>query len=274
MSYCILYRSMFVRLSDGRYIPMIEAGDNNVWETNKRRAREWQHATIGGNKIVMTADEIMSSIEDEINSYKSEFLGKVIPDYKGGDGVATYTDKGLEETYGYEKGVSIYGKHTYSTTAQQIRNFFKGGIKRAIPFEEIRLRVWWNTDEPFRYEYRYPKTEDELFAAIKEGQDTGRSVWVDYSSPYEVSRAWDKIKRANKIQRKTIEHTKGFVVTCDYRYLKKATKRNFQVTSYIEYAHVYPARANAEKMNKRILKSYPSEIIEVKKTDGKWQRTA
>ena len=29
MSYSILYRSMFVKMSDGRFIPMMEMGDNN-----------------------------------------------------------------------------------------------------------------------------------------------------------------------------------------------------------------------------------------------------
>ncbi len=42
MSYSIFYRAMFLKMSDGTFIPMIESGDNNVWEVERnRRAREW-----------------------------------------------------------------------------------------------------------------------------------------------------------------------------------------------------------------------------------------
>jgi len=272
MSYSILYRSMFVKMSDGKYIPMYEVGDNNVWECdNKRRARSWYQADcIAKGKVSLTEDEIMAGVENLINSVKNQYVGKVVEDYNGGDGVRTYTDKEIESRFGYYEGISIYGKSTRVTTANQIRNFFKKGIERAVPFGEISLNVHWCVKYP-DYERRYPKTEDEFFAAVKEGQDGGHQVWIGFCDPWDVERLWNKMKRETTRKKVKVERTTGYVVTCDYRYLISAGSRNFKVNPYLEYAHVYPSFANAEKMQKRILRTYKSEIFEVIKVNGRWQ---
>lgn len=275
MSYSILYRSMFVKMSDGKYIPMYEVGDNNVWECdNKRRVRNWYQADcIAKGKVSLTEDEIMAGVENLINSVKNQYVGKVVEDYNGGDGVRTYTDKEIESRFGYYEGIAIYGKSTHVTTAQQVRNFFKAGISNAVSFEDVSLKVNWCIKYP-EYEYRYPKTEDEFFAAVKEGQDGGNQIWIEFCHPWDVEHLWDKKKAENKKIRAKVEHTKGYVVTCNNHYLVKATSRNFMVNSYLGYAHVYPSLANAEKMQKRISRTYPSEIIAVEKVNDRWQRTA
>jgi hypothetical protein len=266
---------MFVKLSDGRFIPMIEAGCNNVWEAdNKRRVRHWQQANyLVPGKNFLTEDEILTGVDNFINIVKSCYVGKPKPDYEGGDGVITYTDKELENRFGYFEGVSIYGKSTHVTTAQQIRNFFKKGIERAISIDEIMLRVHWTIKWP-ETENNYPKTEDELFAIVEDGEKRGFDVWIDFADPWKIERIWDRKKAEAKKIRTKKEHTKGYVVTCNSRYLEKATSRYFHLSSYIEYAHVYPLRATAEKMQKRISRRYTSELIEVEKVNGKWQRTA
>lgn len=272
MSYSILYRSMFVKMSDGKYIPMIESGDNNVWECdNRRRARSWYQADfIAKGRVCLTAEEIMAGVEDFINSVKQSNMARPKPEYDGGDGTTYYTEKEIESRFGYFDGISIYGKYGNLTTAQQIRNFFKKGIERAVPFGEISLNVHWCVKYP-DYEKRYPKTEDEFFAAVKEGQDAGHQVWIAYNHPWEIERVWDTKKRETTRKKVKVERTTGYVVTCDYRYLVSAGSRNFKVNPYVEYAHVYPSRANAEKMQKRILRTYKSEIFEVIKVNGKWQ---
>ena len=60
MSYSILYRSMFVELSDGRFIPMMEMGDNNVWDCNygrgrDRRSRSWSNINLVKGKKIYTS---------------------------------------------------------------------------------------------------------------------------------------------------------------------------------------------------------------------------
>ena len=275
MSYSIFYRSMFVRLSDGRYIPMIESGDNNVWEANrKRRARSWhQAAFIGKKQYAFTKEEILEGVEDFINRVKSEYVGKIKPDYRGGDGVITYTDKEIEQSFGNYDTLSIYGKNCFTTTAQHVRNFFKKGIERAISFNDTGLRVYWRVKYP-DYDYRYPKTEDELFAAIKEGENAGADVWIDFVEPWAVERLWCEKKRETAKARKRIEHTIGYVVTCNDRYLTKASSRHYFLNNNINYAHIYPTLATAEKMQKRIAKMYRSEIIAVEKVNGLWKAIA
>ena len=63
MSYSILYRSMFVKMSDGRFIPMMEMGHNNVWECNygrgrNRRARSWSNIRLNKKQKFFTEEEI------------------------------------------------------------------------------------------------------------------------------------------------------------------------------------------------------------------------
>lgn len=272
MCYSILYRSMFVKMSDGKYIPMIESGDNNVWECdNKRRARSWCQANfIAKGEVCLTAEEIMAGVEDVINRVKQSNMAEPKPEYDGGDGATYYTEKEIERRFGYFDGISVYGKSTYITTANQIRNFFKKGIERAVPFDEANLKVQWCVKYP-DYERRYPKTEDEFFAAVKEGKDAGHDVWVSFDYVGNTERLWEKMKRETTRKKTKVEHTTGYVVTCDYRYLIRAGSRNFKVNSYLGYAHVYPSRANAEKIQKRILRTYESEIFEVIKENGRWQ---
>ena len=64
MSYTIFYRSLFVKTRSNKYLPIIESGDNNVWECgNKRRARSWHNCGwITGEKYLLTADEIMQKV--------------------------------------------------------------------------------------------------------------------------------------------------------------------------------------------------------------------
>ena len=67
MSYSILYRSMFVKLSDGRYIPMMEMGDSNVYDASyrgkARRSRSWSNINLNRGQKFFTKDEIEKSLE-------------------------------------------------------------------------------------------------------------------------------------------------------------------------------------------------------------------
>ena len=83
MSYTIMYRSMFVKLSDGRFIPMVEMGDNNVRDWNGRRSRLWQQWVIGKSFKTFpayTKDEIMAEVECVINNEKKR-VGQPYADY-------------------------------------------------------------------------------------------------------------------------------------------------------------------------------------------------
>lgn len=273
MSYTILYRAMFVKLSDNKYIPMVESGDNNVWEVgNNRRARSWCHArwiTNSKTEFAFTVDEIMKGVEDMIGRVKSQYVGKERPDYDSRHGEDVYTDKEIERRFGWFDGISVYGKGTTGTTAQQIRNFFKKGIEMAVSLEEINLDVHWSIKYP-HYEHRYVSTEAELHTAFKEGLDAGCDVWIGLSSSADYLYEHKKKEIAKK--RKPIEHTKGFAVLCNGNYIRKVTSRKLHMTYYPDYAHIYYSRSLAEKLyQKVILNNYSSEIVDMQKIDGQWQ---
>jgi hypothetical protein len=134
MSYTIFYNKQFIKVDDTRVIPLIEVGDNNVWEVdNKRRARDWSVMTgMTGGKLIVTNDELMKNIEgfrtDTIESNKA-YLEKHPDTSIGG-----YSDA----AWGYHIGWAMYGKSTRSSTYQVYKNFFLNGIKNAMTIEELR----------------------------------------------------------------------------------------------------------------------------------------
>lgn len=275
MSYTILYRSMFVRLSDGRFIPMVEMGDNNVWEAgNQRRARDWQQWHIGDRKAfpAYTKGEIMADVERMID-HEKERVGKPYASYENKEGC--YTEQEIEKNFGYYSCIAIEGRHCNDTSAQMVRNFFLKGFEQAVSFDEdsdLKMELHWCTEYP-HYERRHVSTEHELLQTWEELKEVKRDVWLGYyccaNWLYEQHR-----KRAPKREKK--EHQAGWVVTINDGYITKTSSRNFFSNHYLEFAHVYPQRVTAEKLQQRILRaSYRSEVHRVEKNAaGRWELAA
>lgn len=278
MSYTILYRSMFVKLSDGRFIPMVEMGDNNVWEAgNQRRARDWQQWHIGERKAfpAYTKEEIIADVERMINSEKHR-VGQPYADYEHKEGV--YTEQEIEKRWGYYSGIAVAGRHCNDTSAQQVRNFFLKGFEQAVSFDEdsdlkIVLHCAFWTEKPVRTERRKVSSEQELIAAWDEMTGWGPDVWLGYD--WDVNWLYDR-HRKKAPKREPKERQSGFVVTINGHYIKKVTPRRFQYAYNIDYAHIYPLRATAEKLQRRIQRSnYSSEVHYVEKNaDGSWRLAA
>lgn len=114
MSYEIVYAREFIKLSDGRIIPMILCGSNNCYETGRsgreRRSREWYPFFFGANiNPAFTVAELMQRVYSFVPStYGEHFMrnGKYVDD----DGFV---------------------------------RFFGNGIKNAKTFEEIRSEALW-----------------------------------------------------------------------------------------------------------------------------------
>lgn len=263
---------MFVKMSDGRFIPMVEMGDNNVWEAdNKRRARDWQQWRVGkGNEFpAYTREEIMADVERMIDCEK-ERVGKPYEDYEHKEGC--YTEQEIEKNWGYYSGIAVAGRHCNQTSAQQVRNFFLKGFEQAVSFDEnkgdLHIELHWCTEYP-HWEHRYADTEEELLRLWDELKDNGKSLWLTYRYGadwlYEQHR-----KKAPKCEKK--ERNEGFVVTINGYYILKVSSRSFKYTYHLDYAHVYPSRVTAEKLQQRIRRSnYAAEVHQVRKNDGgKW----
>lgn len=275
-----MYRSMFVRMSDGKYVPLVEMGDNNVWEWgNRRRARSWHQLVIGKQykRLAFSREEIMQHVESMIDSEK-ERVGKPYADYEHKEGV--YTEKDIEQRWGYYSGVAISGNgHCNNTSAQQFRNFILKGFDQAVSFEtdrELELDLHWCTEYP-HWEHRYVKSEEELVQVWNELQGIGCSIWIGYTCC--ADRLWERHrKRAEK--RQPVERTTAWVVKIGYRYVAKMSSRRLWHNSWMEYAKRYATRQAAEKVAERIRTNYSSitdnpEVLTVRKNEeGKWELAA
>lgn len=281
MSYTILYRSMFVQMSDGRYIPLVEMGDNNVydisWNGHQRRSRSWQQWVINQqyDKLAFTRSEIMNEVERVINIEK-EHVGKPYADYEHKEGV--YTEQEIEKNWGYYSGIAIEGKHCNNTSAQQVRNFFLKGFDQAISFDDpdLELDLYWCTEYP-HWEHRYAKSEQELLQLWEELKAEKRNIWIGYRRLSDY--LWNKYRK--KLEKKPKEaKTVGFVVQFGYRYVEKMTPRHLHYTAHLEYAFQYASRNAAEKVVQRIKTRYTqiSEtpfVIPVRKNgQNKWEKAA
>lgn len=274
-----MYRSMFVRMSDGKYVPLVEMGDNNVWEWgNRRRARSWHQLVIGKQykRLAFSREEIMQHVESMIDSEK-ERVGKPYADYEHKEGV--YTEKEIEQRWGYYSGVAISGNgHCNNTSAQQFRNFILKGFDQAVSFEtdrELELDLHWCTEYP-HWEHRYVKSEEELVQVWNELQGINHSIWVSY---HYSDCLWERHrKRAEK--RQPVEHTTAWVVKIGYRYVEKMSSRRLWHSSRMEYAKIYATRRAAEKVAERIRTNYSSitdqpEVLTVRKNEeDKWELAA
>lgn len=77
MSHYIEYDSVFLK-STGGYTPCSFGGDNNVWETNRRRARSW---SVFRNMVAVSADDLFVSVSKMLGSDEHwERNGKYLDD--------------------------------------------------------------------------------------------------------------------------------------------------------------------------------------------------
>ena len=280
MSYTILYRSMFIKMSDGRYIPLVEIGDNNVydisWNGHQRRSRNWQQWVIGKQreKLAFTKSEIMNDVERMINIEK-ERVGKPYASYENKEGV--YTEQEIEKNWGYYAGIAIEGQHCNKTSAQQVRNFFLKGFEQAVTFDECEeLKLTWCTGYP-NYERCNVKSEEELMTVYEGLTIPGCHVTVSFCRWTEY--LWDKHrKRAEKKPQEP--KTVGFVVQFGSQYIHKLSSRHMWRTSYLDSAKKYASRVSADRAAECLNKNYDSVTqtaytVPVRiNNEGHWEQAA
>ena len=165
MSYSILYRSMFIKMSDGRFIPMMEMGDNNVWECNyghgrNRRVRSWSNIRLNKKQKFFTEEEIKNFLEGWNNEFEDKRQKHLNSDDEW--------DRKMAETanFGYYEAISVYGKGgTHGTKFNDVKNIVLGGIKNCISLQDavekcnLKITYWENGVQRFVK----VKTEEDLF---------------------------------------------------------------------------------------------------------------
>ena len=250
MSYSILYKRLFIKLPSGRILPLIQAGDNNVYDVKPNgrevRSRDWEVWAIcrENGRPSVTPGQIANWLDDELRHAE--------------EGHARATQEGYgfgmdaRKNFGYYRSVAISGRGTYGTTWGMFKNFFVEGVKKAIPLEEFvkvcgPLRISWyhkEGDDSQRRTYcGNISTERELDLAWADGlagaNDGG--PWVAPVSQWKIDGVADLVHvgRPRKGVRSTRLH-----VTLDSGmsgYLK--TIYPFTYTDDVAEAAVFPQAA-------------------------------
>lgn len=130
MSYSILYRAMHVKTSKG-ILPMVEMGDNNVWECgNKRRAREWYNLHVGNKFLFESWDTIADALKSWDNEYREQQ-----EEHRNSD--KQWKRETADYAYGYFMSMAVYGKSTHKTTFNDVRNLVRKGMKFMLTIDEV-----------------------------------------------------------------------------------------------------------------------------------------
>lgn len=273
MSYTIFYRAMFIKMSNGEYIPMIESGDNNVWDVDRnRRSRDWSscrwcaESEEQRKRFSLTEDEILNSARHEILHTVEEYVGKE-PAFGG----PLYTKEQILADLGFFNSIKISGHQT--TSASQFFNFMKSGLRNATTFEEMRCGVrlsWYEKtggDMWSKYCTDYAKDENELAQKWAEFQSKGITPWIglrDGNAEY----AWECVKARNRKPRAERKApTEYFIIAFNYggceRFLTKLTSRKIFFNPWRDCAHKYSSRKLAENAGERIARRF-SQLTDVR----------
>lgn len=257
MSYEILYRRLFVKLSDTEIIPIVEAGSNNVYEATgngRKRSRYWQNFSfISGGKTIVSPKEI----ETKIDTYRQEVIDRNAESNKRyvAEGKTEWVDEYSDKMWGYFTAISIYGRSTRGTSFNMYKNYILNGIKEAVTVEELAKNNIYVSVNVSSY------VEDKIkkLGLIDKGSVTANSTehlrkivaeFEAYYNPYEIS-FWADLHHAYSIndflsmrsrerglKRTARGKTDWFGIdhyvlhAPNYNYFYKKTKYGFRYTPY------------------------------------------
>lgn len=230
MSYSILYRSMFVKLSDGRFIPMMEMGDNNVWDCKygrgrDRRSRSWSNINLVRGKKVYSHEDLVKALDD----WNNECEQKRARDLDSAEDWRIESIKNY--SFGYYEGISVYGKHTGNTTFNSVKNIVLSGENMAVSFEDavkyLNLHIVYYCKENPEDKYDFARkiinftTEEEMYQIINEQFDGGKKKFYFCYGFFNNNKWWERRKAMRSFAKFSGKHEK-FIAVCK---LKDDTKR-------------------------------------------------
>ena len=200
MSYSILYRSMFVKLSDGRFIPMMEMGDNNVWDClygrgRAKRSRSWGKLNLVSGKNFYSHEDLVKGL----NKWNDECEQKRARDLDSGEDWRINSAK--KGSFGYYEGISVYGKHTDTTTFNSVKNIVLSGENMAVSFEDAVKYlnfhiVYYTKDDKYDFARKIINftTEEELYQIINEQFDGGKKEFYFRYGFFNDNKWWKRRK--------------------------------------------------------------------------------
>lgn len=250
MAYTILYNTAFIRLPKNNFVPLIEVGDNNVWEwDNKTRARDWEIVkfyTKGKNYI--SEEGLLNLIREEETILKERDKNRLPTDEK-------YDPK----HFGYFASVAIYGKTPNNTTYNRYLNFFKRAMKKALTVEEwlergISISVGGNVYE----------TSEEMFEELL----SKGPCEIKAHGTWSLTRIVNSMKKQRTYkEKKPVTVDKYFVVVVpNDRYLYKVRKNGYSHSDFY-YAKKFRSEKLAQKTVKHLIEKMGKEGFYIKQVD-------
>lgn len=224
MSYSILYRSMFVKICDDKYIPMIECGDNNVWDCNygrgrAKRSRSWCNLGFNGiHKHFFTHNDLLEGL----NGWKKSYEQKRMDDANSDEEWKKQDAK--NGSFGYYMGMAVASKKTYSTTFNSVKNLVLSGEKMAISFDKAvndfgLYIVYYESEDDYDRKEKHFKTEEEMVDIVNNEMD-GKTFWFVYNNELAIDKFYKTIK-AMKSFAKLSGKGKQYIVQCTLRDTKE-----------------------------------------------------
>jgi hypothetical protein len=242
MSYTILYAKQFIKIDETRVIPFILQGDNNVYESNRKRARDWSNSRMFNRTIITSKEALLQEIE----RFKQDTVERCNEYVKQYDETWAYDEK----RFGYHTGIAIGGSHTTKTSFSMFKNFFVSGINNAKTIEQlrnlgcslgIRISTYDNkniTEAGLEIKPTVNFTSTEQAVATIEEYEAyykGHNVYL-YIYAYGMDRVVQKTKKTKRPkQKEKVDHY--FQINTPFGLFVKNTSRTFQ------YSGIYNAKA-------------------------------
>lgn len=266
MSYTILYAKQFIKIDENHVIPFILQGDNNVYETDRKRARDW------GNSYAFTKTMITSNeaLMQEIERFKLDTIERCDEYVKQYDDTWAFDEK----RFGYHTGIAIGGNHTTKTTFGMFKNFYANGIKDAKTIEELRelncsigMRVYrWRKEDitskglEIKPDVMFMTTEDAV-NKIKEYEDyyAGHNIYL-YLFAYGMDRAIAILKKPKQPKQK-VKVDQYFRIDTPFGYFLKNSKYGFNYSAW--NAKPFRTEKDAKRSLDTLQKKFPQHKFEI-----------
>jgi hypothetical protein len=237
MSYTILYAKQFIKIDEARVIPFILQGDNNVYETDRKRARDWSNSRMFNRTIITSKETLLQEIE----RFKQDTIERCNEDVKQYDGTWAYDEK----RFGYHTGIAVGARHTTKTSFGMFKNFFVSGINNAKTIEELAelgcslaIRVSEYDKEKItkaglevKPTVNFTSTEQAV-ATIEEYEAyyKGHNIYL-YIYAYGMDRVVEKTKKT-KTPKQKIKVDQYFQINTPFGLFVKNTSRGFQYSRW------------------------------------------
>lgn len=277
MSYSIVYERQFVRLRDGRIIPLVLMGDNNVTEPRwngsrsyERCARDWEVMFGGKNgKYAYTPDEIRDIVNIFVPSAYNQhfkFHSKWVDD----DGFVKFFKNGIKNAKTLEelRDSAIPGSDVRLWCAVVYSEYTEPPKADPSAYRATTRRYGTNVNVSTTAELEAFIAEAEAAVAAK--SDDVQCIYVMMQFPDEKPVKYPKRKNRAYEKQKAIEDSGHyFVLKLKERwYFKKLTSCRIMGSSNFCYAKLFAS----EKEARQYLSTHPRltndgrcwEIVEIK----------